>query len=116
MLDVWHVHAEHLESQLIETCCSSQDAVSNWVEENLGGGKVVKRQSMGGSGWSSAAVLTTEDGQKFFAKESRGRGIAMFRGEAKGLQALSAAAGAASYCSQESTPVAQVTRAPLLCA
>jgi len=51
---------------------------------------------MGGSGWSSPAVLTTEDGQKFFAKESKGRGIEMFRGEAKGLQALSAAAGIAS--------------------
>jgi len=62
----------------------------------LGVGKVVNRQSMGGSGWSSPAVLTTEDGQKFFAKESKGRGIEMFRGEAKGLQALSAAAEAST--------------------
>ena len=102
MFDVWHVHVKEFVVQLIETWCRGQDAVSSWIEDNLGGGKVVKRQSMGGSGWSSAAVLTTEDGQKFFAKESKGRGIAMFKGEAKGLQALSAAAGAPPLCSQES--------------
>lgn len=65
-----------------------QDAVSTWIEDNLEGGKVVKKQSMGGSGWSSAAVLTTENGQKYFAKESKGKGIQMFLGEAKGLKAM----------------------------
>jgi fructosamine-3-kinase len=59
-----------------------------WIEDNLEGGKVVKKQSMGGSGWSSAAILTTENDQKYFAKESKGRGVEMFLGEAKGLQAM----------------------------
>lgn len=43
---------------------------------------------MGGSSWSSAATYSTENGQRYFVKESRNRGIEMFLGEAKGLQAM----------------------------
>ena len=59
-----------------------------WIVENLEGGKIARKQPMGGSGWSSASVYVTEGGQKYFVKESRGRGLEMFLGEAKGLQAM----------------------------
>ena len=64
------------------------DPVSAWIEDNLEGGKIVKKRPMGGSGWSSANIYVSESGQSYFVKESRGRGIEMFLGEAKGLQAM----------------------------
>lgn len=72
------------------------DPVETWIEENLEGGKIAKKQPMGGSGWSSANVYVTEGGQKYFVKESRGRGLEMFLGEAKGLQAMHGIADVAS--------------------
>ncbi|GFR48095.1 hypothetical protein Agub_g9780 [Astrephomene gubernaculifera] len=65
-------------------------AVTQWVGAHLPGGPVVRECSLGGSGWSSAFVVETQGGQRYFVKTSQGRddGGSMFRGEALGLQAL----------------------------
>ena len=77
------------------TCCGTLSAelnggvlcsIEDWVEQNLGAGKVVKRSQMGSSGWSTAYVYTLESGKKVFVKQ--GRDANMFQGEALGLQAM----------------------------
>jgi hypothetical protein len=39
--------------------CRAEDAVNQWIQENLEGGKVAKQQFVGGSGWSSACEYVT---------------------------------------------------------
>ena len=69
-------------------CLCRQDAVTEWLENNTSSGKIVRKQPMGSSSWSSASVYETEGGQKYFVKETRGHGVGMFEGEALGLQAM----------------------------
>ena len=63
-------------------------AVKDWIADNLDSGKVVKESMTGSSSWSSAYTYHTENGQKYFVKLSLGRDSSMFEGEALGLQAL----------------------------
>ncbi|KAG2491705.1 hypothetical protein HYH03_009868 [Edaphochlamys debaryana] len=62
-------------------------SASAWISEHLGS-PVVKEGFVGGSGWSSAYTVDTQDGRRFFVKTALGRDDSMFRGEALGLQAM----------------------------
>ena len=64
-------------------------SVDDWIEQNLDSGKVVSRNQVSSSSWSSAYVYETESGTKYFVKQSgRGADEGMFKGEALGLQAM----------------------------
>ncbi|GLC45811.1 hypothetical protein PLESTM_001782600 [Pleodorina starrii] len=63
-------------------------AANKWIEEQLGTGPVVKESFVSGSGWSSAYVVETQGGCRYFVKTALGRDEGMFRGEALGLQAM----------------------------
>lgn len=54
----------------------------------MGKGKVVSRNMVSSSSWSSAYVYTTESDQKLFVKQSSNGDEGMFKGEALGLQAM----------------------------
>ncbi|CAL8462613.1 g2146 [Coccomyxa elongata] len=66
----------------------AQCSIEEWIEENVGKGKVVSRNMVSSSSWSSAYVYTTESGQKLFVKQSSNGDEGMFKGEALGLQAM----------------------------
>lgn len=71
--------------RLVLSLCSIDD----WIEQNLGTGKVLSRNQVSSSSWSSAYVYETESGTKYFVKQSgRGADEGMFKGEALGLQAM----------------------------
>lgn len=62
---------------------------ADWIAENLDSGYVVKEKFMGGSGWSSTYVYTTDQGAEYFVKTSGGsKAKGMFDGEALGLKAM----------------------------
>lgn len=63
-------------------------SIEDWIEGNLGKGKVVSRTMVSSSSWSSAYVYTTQSGQKLFVKQSSNGDEGMFKGEALGLQAM----------------------------
>lgn len=67
--------------------CHSR-SIDDWIEENVGSGKVVSRSMVSSSSWSSAYVYTTDGGKKLFVKQSSNGGEGMFKGEALGLQAM----------------------------
>ena len=67
--------------------CNSH-SIEDWIEENVGSGKVVSRNMVSSSSWSSAYVYTTEGGKKLFVKQSSNGDDWMFKGEALGLQAM----------------------------
>ncbi|GAB4824243.1 hypothetical protein N2152v2_011289 [Parachlorella kessleri] len=66
----------------------AEDAVTQWMEQHLEGGKVAKQAFVGGSGWSSAYTYVMTGGQKYFVKLAMGRDETMFKGEALGLRAM----------------------------
>ncbi|PNW76317.1 hypothetical protein CHLRE_12g542202v5 [Chlamydomonas reinhardtii] len=66
---------------------AAHPAAYAWIEEHLGS-KVVKESLVSSSGWSSAYVVDTQDGKRYFVKTALGRDEAMFKGEALGLQAM----------------------------
>ena len=71
--------------RLVLSLCSIDD----WIEQNLDTGKVLSRNQVSSSSWSSAYVYETESGTKYFVKQSgRGADEGMFKGEALGLQAM----------------------------
>lgn len=64
-------------------------SIDDWIEQNLDSGKVVSRSQVSSSGWSSAYVYQTDNGTKYFVKQSgSGADKGMFKGEALGLQAM----------------------------
>ncbi|GBF92654.1 hypothetical protein Rsub_05023 [Raphidocelis subcapitata] len=64
---------------------------ADWISDNLGSGYVVREKFMGGSGWSSTYVYTTEGGKDYFVKTSGGtKAEGMFKGEQLGLSAMGA--------------------------
>eukprot|EP00884_Botryococcus_braunii_P015675 jgi/Botrbrau1/2791/Bobra.0125s0004.2 len=64
------------------------DVVTDWIEKNLDGGKVVRVGFVGSSSWSSAYKYDTEGGPSYFIKTALGQDEGMFQGEALGLQAM----------------------------
>ncbi|CAL5227300.1 g10235 [Coccomyxa viridis] len=66
-----------------------QCGIDGWIEQNLDSGRVVSRNQVSSSSWSSASVYTTDSGTKYFVKQSKaGADDGMFKGEALGLQAM----------------------------
>jgi len=64
-------------------------SVNDWIAENMGSPVAKGGDVGGGSGWSSATIYTTQDGQQYFVKTARGKeAFSMFQGEALGLQAM----------------------------
>ncbi|KIZ07941.1 hypothetical protein MNEG_0014 [Monoraphidium neglectum] len=62
---------------------------ADWITDNLGDGYVVREKFLGGSGWSSTYIYTTEAGAEYFVKTSGGaKAEGMFKGEALGLKAM----------------------------
>jgi hypothetical protein len=62
--------------------------VTDWIEQNLEGGKVTHVGFIGSSSWSSAYTYDTDLGAKYFVKTALGKDEGMFKGEALGLQAM----------------------------
>jgi protein-ribulosamine 3-kinase len=73
---------------LLKRWISYNRSIEDWIEENVGYGKVVSRSMVSSSSWSSAYVYTTEGGKKLFVKQSSNGADGMFKGEALGLQAM----------------------------
>eukprot|EP00798_Chlamydomonas_sp_ICE-L_P025588 gene25588-11241_t len=63
-------------------------SIASWIEDNLDSGSVVREESQGSSSWSSASIYETDSGAKYFVKTSRSQDLAMFKGEALGLNAM----------------------------
>ena len=64
-------------------------SIDNWIEQNLDSGKVTSRNQVSSSSWSSAYVYETDNGTKYFVKQSQGGADeGMFKGEALGLEAM----------------------------
>jgi hypothetical protein len=68
--------------------CRQADVVTDWIEQNLEGGKVTHVGFIGSSSWSSAYTYDTDSGAKYFVKTALGKDEGMFKGEALGLQAM----------------------------
>lgn len=73
-------------------------AAAPWFESELGE-RVAREKLVSSSSWATAYKYETESGKAFFVKTSLGRGDAMFRTEAAGLEALSAASSLSSSSS-----------------